>query len=86
MYPSVNPTCLTLTWRMKITLRLHKAIIRRAAILPIGINTMGYMETIFNSGSMTMTFHIINVPEGRTNMQNIGSVRDLGNEKSAKTY
>ena len=35
----------------------------RSIILPIRI-TLGYMVESFNNGSMTMTFHILNVHEG----------------------
>ena len=35
IYPSVNSKSLTRSWRMYITLRLHRANIRLAAILPL---------------------------------------------------
>ena len=43
--------------------------------------TLGYMEKLFNDGSMTMTFHIL-----KEEMQNMRGLRILGTEKSAKTY
>ena len=44
------------------------------------------METFFNNGSMTMTFHILNVLGGYEDMHKMGGVRNLVTEKFAKTY
>ena len=37
--------------------------------------TLGYMGKLFNNGSMTMKFHIVNVPK-------MGGVDNLGTKKS----
>ena len=46
---------------------------------------MGYMEKFFNNGSMTMKFHILKVLGGLGRHAEEG-VRNLGPEKSTKTY
>ena len=47
--------------------------------------TLGYMGTFFNNGSMTMKFHILDVLGGLRGHAK-GGVRNLGTEKSAKSY